>query len=125
MKTGLFSKGYSNKKNDIGIFTYLCNKGNYKKVTQKTINDALNVWEAFCLKIDFTSSKLSLGITLHWASLLGIIAKGATKSSPHKLVSICGIICWILFYKPIRARVGDNQNLSKIRIEMNIWTCFG
>jgi hypothetical protein len=39
----LYSKGYSNKKCDIGIFTYLCNKGNYKKVTQKTINDALNV----------------------------------------------------------------------------------
>jgi len=51
--------------------------------------------KGFFLEIDFDSSKSNLHCTLCWTLSLGIIAKGATKPSPFKLVYACGINYWM------------------------------
>jgi hypothetical protein len=49
----------------------------------------------FCLEIDFDSTKSSLRFTLYWTLSVGIIVEGTTKALPFKLVSACGINCWM------------------------------
>ncbi len=60
-----------------------------------------------------------------WTLSLRIIVEGVTKHSPFKLVSICGINCWISSWKSTRAYVVDNWNLPWMQIEIRSWTCYG